>query len=473
MAKSGRRGGLKIHWRQLRAGSNPAPGTDPSYGFLTFQMVPKAQVRGLLSLTHLTPEPSLHNRFRSFLCFIEFAIVRCSSPRCGTKCGTNWRVHLTNLTAAGVRSAKKPGKYYDGSGLFLLIRVSGSKSWVLRTTVIGKRRDLGLGGYPMFSLAEARAKAAEYRKIARQGLDPVAPGSEALPTVREAAEKVIEMHAAKWKPGGLSEKHWRSSLSNYVFPTIGTKPINEVNSADVMTCLTPIWHSRSTTARRVLQRLSSVMRWSIAQGFRDDNPADDRITAALGSNTQRAHHLQALHHTQVAAALAKVRDSNVYPTARLAFEFAVLTATRSGEARSALWKEINQSEALWEIPAERMKGGRPHRAPLSEQALEMLVRTRQYENGSGLLFPREDGREWPAWKMSKLAADLDLGGTLHGMRSAFRDWCSETGVIREVAEVCLAHQIKNAAERAYARSDLLTTRRTVMRAWGLYVAPRS
>ena len=321
----------------------------------------------------------------------------------------------------------------------------------------------------MFSLAEARAKAAEYRKIARQGLDPVALGSTALPTVREAAEKVIEIHTAKWKPGGLSKKHWRSSLSNYVFPKIGAKPINEVNSADVMTCLAPIWHSRSTTARRVLQRLSSIMRWSIAQGFREDNPADDRITAALGTNTRRAQHLQALHHTQVAAALVKVRDSNVHPTARLAFEFAVLTATRSGEARGALWKEINRPEALWEIPAERMKGGRPHRDPLSAQALEVLNTARQYEDGSGLLFPREDGREWPAWKMSKLAADLDLGGTLHGMRSAFRDWCSETGVVREVAEACLAHQVANAAERAYARSDLISARREVMNSWALYL----
>jgi len=376
---------------------------------------------------------------------------------------------LTKLTAVGVRSAKKPGKHYDGGGLFLLIRSSGSKSWVLRTTINGKRRDLGLGGYPMFALAEARAKAAEYRKIARQGRDPVALCSTARPTVREVADAVIEIHAAKWKPGGLSEKHWRSSLSNYVFPKIGSKPIDEVNSADVMACLAPIWHSHSTTARRVLQRLSSIMRWSIAQGFREDNPADDRITAALGSNAKRAQHLQALHHTQVAAALAKVRDSSVYPTVRLAFEFAVLTATRSGEARGTRWKEINQPEALWEIPAVRMKGGRPHRAPLSAQALEVLATAREYETESGLLFPREDGREWPAWKMSKLAADLDLGGTLHGMRSAFRDWCSESGVVREVAEACLAHQVANAAERAYARSDLISVRREVMNSWATYL----
>lgn len=281
------------------------------------------------------------------------------------------------------------------------------------------------------------------------------------------------MHAAKWKPGGLSEQHWRSSLSNHVFPKIGAKPINEVNSADVMACLAPIWHSRSTTARRVLQRLSSIIRWSIAQGFREDNPADDRITAALGSNTQRAQHLQALHHTQVTAALIKVRDSNIYPTARLAIELAVLTAARSGEAQGARWKEINGSEALWKIPAERMKGGRPHRVPLSAQALEVLNTARQYAEGSGLLFPREDGREWPAWKMSRLAAHLDLGGTLHGMRSAFRNWCSETGVVREVAEACLAHQIANAAERAYARSELLAARLRVMGAWGLYLSSES
>ena len=381
---------------------------------------------------------------------------------------------MPTLTAVGVRSAKNPGKYYDGGGLFsanpsVWIQRVGSSEPPFKvndgTSVLGITRCL--------PLQKRRARAADYRKIARQGLDPVALGYTALPTVQEAAEKVIEIHAAKWKPEGLSEKHWRSSLSNYVFPKIGSKPINDVNSADVMTCLAPIWHSRSTTARRVLQRLSAIMRWSIAQGFREDNPADDRITAALGSNTQRTQHLLALHHTQVGAALAKVRDSNVYPTARLAFEFAVLTVTRSGEARGALWREINQSEALWQIPAERMKGGRPHRVPLSTQATEVLTTASEFEDGAGLLFPRKDGREWPAWKMSKLAADLDLGGTLHGMRSAFRDWCSETGVVREVAEACLAHQIENAAERAYARSDLLTNRRQVMNAWGLHLFPQS
>lgn len=155
---------------------------------------------------------------------------------------------MAKLTVVGLRSARKPGKHYYGGGLFLLGRASGSKSWVLRTTIKSKRRDLGLGGYPMFSLAEERAKAAKYRKIARQGLDPVALGSSALPTVREAAERVMEMDAAaKWKPGGISEKHWRSSLSNYVFPNIEAKPINEVDSADVTPPLAPIWHSRSVS----------------------------------------------------------------------------------------------------------------------------------------------------------------------------------------------------------------------------------
>jgi integrase len=212
------------------------------------------------------------------------------------------------------------------------------------------------------------------------------------------------------------------------------------------------------------------MRWSIAQGFREDNPADDQITAALGNNTKRAQHLQALHHTEIASALAKVRMSSVYPTARLAFEFAVLNAARSGEARGARSNEIQWDEALWEIPAERMKGGRPHRVPLSDQVLEVLATARKHKGRSELLFPRKDGREWPAWKMSKLAADLNLGGTLHGMRSAFRDWCSETGVTREVAESCLAHQISNAAERAYARSDLIASRRKVMNTWGAYIS---
>ena len=370
------------------------------------------------------------------------------------------------LTAQTVRATKRPGKIYDGGGLFLLVQPSGSKSWVLRTTINGKRRDIGLGGYPLVSLAQARASALEYRRIARQGGDPTATKTRA-PSFQTAAEKVLAIRAAKWRPGSKSEAHWRASLENYAHPVFGSRPVDEITSADIMSALAPIWHTRAVTARRILQRTGIVLRWAIAEGHRTDDPTSAVLTA-LGNNTKRPEHFAALPHHQVGAALAKVRDSNFYPQSRLAFEFAVLTAVRSGEVRGARWDEINLAEKLWVIPAARMKAGREHRVPLSQRALEILAEARQHVDGSGLVFPR-NGRQIPAWKLSSIAKDLQLGTTLHGMRSAFRDWAAENGVSREVAELCLAHRIGSAAEQAYARTDRIADRRTLMSRWSKYL----
>ncbi len=374
---------------------------------------------------------------------------------------------MPKLTAAGVRSAK-PGSHSDGNGLILRVLPTGAKRWMWRGTIQGRRRDLGLGSYPVVSLKEARTKALEYLKVARRGGDPSLTRSK-VPAFREAAEEVIQLNKAKWKPGGRSEEQWRSSLENYVFPKCGDKTIDKINSGDVMACLAPIWHSRSMTARRILQRISAIMRWSIAQGYRPDNPADDRITAALGKNTKRPQHLKAVHHSKVGPAIGRIRESMVYPTVRLAAEFAILTATRSGEARGARWTEINLAAQLWEIPERRMKGGRLHRVPLSDEALDVLKEATGFQDATGLVFPGRQGRELAAWQLSKLVSSLDVGGTMHGFRATFRMWAAESGTAREVAEACLAHQIPNPAERAYARSDLLERRRELMDLWGTYV----
>ncbi|MCE2528024.1 MAG: integrase arm-type DNA-binding domain-containing protein, partial [Actinomycetia bacterium] len=227
--------------------------------------------------------------------------------------------------------------------------LTGGKRWVWRGTVQGRRRDFGLGSYPTVSLKEARTKALEYLRIGRTGGDPSDARSQ-VPTFEQAAEKVIQLHQPKWKPGGRSEEQWRASLANYVFPRIGNKPVNKVTTHDVMVCLAPIWYSRSTTARRTRQRISAIMRWSIAHGYRADNPGDDRITAALGKNTKRPQHLTFVHHSRVAGAIAKIRESTALSTMRLAIEFAILTAARSGEARGARWSEMRIADQLWEIP---------------------------------------------------------------------------------------------------------------------------
>ena len=212
------------------------------------------------------------------------------------------------------------------------------------------------------------------------------------------------------------------------------------------------------------------MKWAVAQGYRADNPAGDAVTAALGKQNSGKKHHRALPHRDVAAAFATVRASNADPTVRLAFEFVVLTAVRSGEVRGAHWSEIDFDSATWVIPGERTKSGSEHRVPLSDPALRVLGEARGNSDGSPLLFPRRTGGELSHSMVSKLPGRVGIDGTLHGMRSSFRDWCGETGVAREVAEACLAHGIGTAAEQAYARSDLLTRRRAVMEAWGQYVS---
>lgn len=377
---------------------------------------------------------------------------------------------MPKLTAAFVRGVTKPGKYGDQHGLILRVQPSGSKQWIWRGTVNSKRRDLGLGGYPYVTLAEARAKAFDYRKTARQGEDPAALRSGGIPTFARAVEKVISIHAGKWKPGGKSEESWRSSLGMYVLPAIGSKRLDEITTADVMGCLEPIWHTKATTAKRIRQRIAAVMKWAVAQGYRADNPAGDAVAAALGKQSGSKKHHRALPHRDVAAAIATVQASNLDPIVRLAFEFLVLTAVRSGEVRGAHWSEIDFDSATWVIPGERTKSGREHRAPLSGPAVEVLRQARGYSDGSPLVFPRRTGGALPHSMVSKVPGRVGIDGTLHGMRSSFRDWCGETGVAREVAEACLAHRIGNAAEQAYARSDLLTRRRAVMEAWGQYVS---
>ena len=364
----------------------------------------------------------------------------------------------------------KAGKYGDQHGLILRVQPSGSKQWIWRGTVNRKRCDLGLGGYPYVGLAEARAQAFEYRKAARQGNDPSALRSDAVPTFSRAAETGIAFHAGKWKPGGKSEAQWRSSIEAYVLPAIGSKRVDEITTSDVMACLTPMWTTKAETAKRVRQRISAIMKWAIAEGHRPDNPACDAVVAALPRHGGARKHHPAVPHAEVADAVATVRGSNASATVRLAFEFLVLTAARSGEVRGARWSEIDLKGATWTIAGERMKTNREHRVPLSKAALEVLAEAGRYSD-NGLMFPSNSGDQIATWVLPKLITRLHIDGTIHGMRSSFRDWCGETGVTREVAEACLAHRIGSAAEQAYARSDLLERRRQLMEAWGKYVSP--
>ena len=376
------------------------------------------------------------------------------------------------FTARFAEAVKQPGRYGAGNGLYLLVKPSGSKSWVLRTVVQGRRRDMGLGGYPLVSLAEAREAAFENRNLARAGGDPLALRRRPdIPTFLEAARTVIEIHKPTWRTGSKSAKQWESSLRQYAFPRLGAKAVDTITSADVMAVLLPIWTEKAETARRVRQRISAIMKWAIAQGYRGDNPAGDAIAAALPKASDTPKHFRALHHTEAGDTIRAVRRSQASLSVKLAFEFLVLTAARSGEVRHALWSEFDLEAAIWTIPGKRMKTGREHRVPLSGRALEILDEAQALDDGSGLVFPSlAGGKPIGVATLSKLMRELDIDAVPHGFRSTFRDWCSESAQVpRDLAEACLAHVVRG-VEGAYARSDLLDRRRTLMKRWAGYLA---
>ena len=370
-----------------------------------------------------------------------------------------------------------PGRYGDGRGgygLSLLVkgRVHGglAKSFSQRLRINGKPLNVGLGSYPIVSLAEVRALALENAKAVRRGDDPRRPKVR-IPTFEAALETVLELHAPNWREGGKTAKLWQARLRDYAMPKLGRKTVDVVTTADVLAVLTPIWNEKRDTARRVRQHIGAIMKWAVAQGYREDNPAGEAIGAALPKSGGKAEHSKALPHDEVGAALDVIRASNAWPATRLAFEFLTLTAARSGEARLATWAEIDRDAATWTVPAERMKAGIEHRVPLSDAALDVLSRAQEYRDGSGLVFPSPRGRALSDSTISKLVRENEIACVPHGMRSSFRDWCAETGVPREVAESSLAHVVKDSTEAAYFRSDLLERRREVMLAWAEHLTP--
>ena len=380
------------------------------------------------------------------------------------------------LTATFVRAVTVPGRYgdgYGGFGLSLLVKSTSSgrlsKTWSQRVRIDGVPCNLGLGKWPIVSLAEAREKAIENRRAIDQGGDPRARSR--VPTFRQAAERVIELHRPTWKPGGgsHSELVWRSSLARYAYQKIGDKPIDTVTTGDVLSVLTPFWNEKRETARRVRQRIGAIMRWAVAQGYRQDNPAGDAIGAALPKSAAPKRHHRALPHAEVGAALRTVRRSGAWIATKLCFEFLVLTATRSAEAREATWDEVNLPLATWEITGARTKSRRPHRVPLSQRAIDVLGEARELTGGCGLLFPNPHGRPLSNMTTSKLLRELGIGATTHGFRTSFRTWAAESGVPREIAEAALAHVNPNAVEAAYQRSDLFARRAKLMEQWAQYI----
>lgn len=376
----------------------------------------------------------------------------------------------TPLSATAVKNFRNPGKYYDQHGLFLRIEPTGSRRWVQRVSVVGRQREIGLGSADLVSLAEARELAMANIKLAKAGGDPLAAKKErmAIPSLNKAIDKVIELNAPTW----TNAKHaaqFKSTLTNYVTPKLGRRPVNDIQTADILSVLQPIWVEKNETARRVKQRIGTVMKWAIAQGFRIDDPTL-ALNQVLPKPSRKTKHRASLPYTEVSKCLDSVRKSDAMVSTKLAIELLVLTATRSGEVRLADWNEINHEDRTWTIPASRMKTKEKHIIPLSDRALELLNEARTLSQ-IGLIFPgMRAGRPISDMTMSKLIKVLGYQVDIHGFRTSFRTWAQEqTNTSREVAERALAHKISNKVEAAYARSDLFEKRRKLMNTWASYL----
>ena len=362
----------------------------------------------------------------------------------------------------------RPGRHSDGGTLFLVVEPGGrSRHWVQRLTVEGRRRDLGLGGYPYVGLAEAREAAFANRQVARRGANPTAAvRSSRVPTFRKACERVGA--GVTWK--GLGAKNRDNALERYC-GSLMDRRLDQIRRADVIAILAPLIAEKPAIGSKLHGWIRGALAWGVAREHLEFNVADG-IAAALPARRAKKHHA-ALPYRQVGAALERIAASGAREVLKACLRFTILTAVRSGEARGAKWNEMDLRAAEWRIPAERMKGGREHRVPLSPASVETLEAMRRLHSPAGLCFP-SPLRPGKAIAVSSMAQALKaIYGdrcTVHGFRSSFRDWASEqTSVPHAVAEAALAHQVGSAVERSYARSDLFEKRRDLMNRWAEFV----
>jgi len=389
---------------------------------------------------------------------------------------------VEKLSALRVSKETKPGLYGDGCGLYLRVSEFGAKSWVLRYMLDRRSHEMGLGATHAVTLAEARQKAADARSLCAQGIDPLTSrkAAEAERRLREArditfkdcAEKYVAAHEKSWR----NEKHraqWKNTLGTYAYPVIGDLPVASVDTTLVMKIIEPLWPAKPETASRLRGRIETVLDWAKVRGYRNsENPARwrghlDHLLPPK-SKVRAVEHHAALPYEEINTFMYQLRERD--GTAARALEFAVLTASRTGEVIRARWSEIDLIAKVWTVPASRMKAGREHRVPLSTRAMEILKGIGKYE-----AFVFGGGKpDCPLSNMAMLTVLRRMGRedlTVHGFRSTFRDWAAErTSYPSEVAEMALAHAVGDKVEAAYRRGDLFEKRRRLMAAWATFCA---
>jgi integrase len=391
---------------------------------------------------------------------------------------------LNRLSNLKVDRAKQPGMYADGGGLYLRVAEGGSKQWIFRYVANGRLRDMGVGPCHTLTLAEARERATEARKLRLDGVDPiehkkarraaVAAAEAKAMTFKQCAEGFIRDNEAKWS-NAKHRQEWRATLERYAYPVLGSLAVAAIDTPLVLKVIKPLWERAPETASRVRGRIENVLGWAIVHHYRTgDNPArwKGHLKHALPapSKVAKVKHHAALPYTEAGAFMAKVRQDDRVGARCL--EFIILTVARVSEANVAIWEEVKWDNRVWIVPANRMKGRLEHRVPLSNAALAVLKAMHAVRH-SDFIFPgKREGRPIGAntvLRIAKETADVDI--TTHGLRSTFRDWAAErTNFPREVAEKALAHAIPNAVEAAYRRGDLFEKRRKLMDAWAAYCA---
>ena len=390
---------------------------------------------------------------------------------------------INRLSDKAVQAKKGKGLYPDGGGLYLQVNGPTSKSWVFKFKLDGRARDMGLGSLSAVSLAEARRKAAQARRLRSEGSDPIAKrgaqrAQERLTaarsvTFRDCAEQLISSHEAGWK----NEKHrqqWRNTLITYAYPVLGAIPVGDVSTDLVLKVLEPIWATKTETASRLRGRIEAVLNWAKAREMRTgENPAQwrghlDHLLPAR-SKVRRVVHHPAMPYRDVPAFMARLRRrEGITPRA---LDFTILTAARTSEALGARFIEFDLKARLWTVPAERMKAGKEHRVPLSARALAIVKEMSALQLGEFVFPGAKRSRPLSDMALLMLLRDLEPGVTTHGFRSSFRDWAAErTNTPSFVAEAALAHVVADKVEAAYRRTELLDRRRSLMEAWARHCA---
>ena len=382
---------------------------------------------------------------------------------------------MARLTAKGVERART-GRHGDGQGLYLLVSVTGAKSWLLRVQVHGRRRDIGLGSTAQLSLAEARDKARDLRRVAKAGGDPIAVRDFAKATTPTFEDAAAECHR-RGPPSRWRERHaaaFMASLRQHAFPKIGRLHVDSVDENSVIIVLGPLWHDKPAAARKLRQAIRTVLDFAKVSGWRDFGAPTISPRAALGRQP-RPSNFASLPYAELPAVVAQLRSRPV-SSGRLAVLFAILTGSRSGEVRSARWSDVDLEARLWSRPAAVMKNGEAHTVTLSPTALHLLEQAERFRPLSGdLIFPGQRGGELSDMALLKIVKAEAGQVTLHGMRATFRTWCAEKmpTVPEAVAEAAIAHRVPDAVVRAYQRAHFIELRRQLLDAWAAFIVGES